>query len=290
MSRATPTPRRSSVQANLCPPLEHGDHLTRAEFERRWENMPHLKKAELLNGMVYLAADYRGRILDRSIPPLENGDHLTREEFERRWANMPDLKKAELLNGMVFMSPPVSARNHGMPHSDLMLWFGLYRANTAGVALADNSTWRLPPADDSQPDAMLFVLPEHGGGTGFDKDGCVRGSPELLAEVAASSASHDLHIKTDVYRRNGAREYLVWRTLDRAFSWFVVRGNEYKELAAGGDGIHRSEAFPGLWLDTAALIRGDLTTVTRVLQQGLATPEHAAFLTRLRQAAKPQTP
>ena len=33
-------------------------------------------------------------------------------------------------------------------------------------------------------------------------------------EVAASSASHDLHDKLNVYRRNGVREYLVWRTLD----------------------------------------------------------------------------
>ncbi|MCI0641087.1 MAG: Uma2 family endonuclease [Gemmataceae bacterium] len=37
-----------------APPLEQGDHLTRAEFERRYENMPNLKKAELIEGLVYL--------------------------------------------------------------------------------------------------------------------------------------------------------------------------------------------------------------------------------------------
>src|SRR5436853_7856497 len=36
------------------PPLEHGDRLTRIEFERRWEAMPELKKAELLDGIVYM--------------------------------------------------------------------------------------------------------------------------------------------------------------------------------------------------------------------------------------------
>ncbi|MEM9220448.1 MAG: Uma2 family endonuclease, partial [Cyanobacteria bacterium P01_F01_bin.150] len=29
------------------PPLENGDRLSRAEFERRYQAMPHLRKAEL---------------------------------------------------------------------------------------------------------------------------------------------------------------------------------------------------------------------------------------------------
>jgi hypothetical protein len=36
------------------PPLESGDHLTRDEFERRYEAMPHLKKAELIEGVVFI--------------------------------------------------------------------------------------------------------------------------------------------------------------------------------------------------------------------------------------------
>jgi Uma2 family endonuclease len=36
------------------PPLENGDFLTRAEFERRYEAMPHVKKAELIEGVVYM--------------------------------------------------------------------------------------------------------------------------------------------------------------------------------------------------------------------------------------------
>lgn len=34
------------------PPLENGDRLTRDEFERRYEAMPELKKAELVEGVV----------------------------------------------------------------------------------------------------------------------------------------------------------------------------------------------------------------------------------------------
>ena len=213
-----PTP---SLRDRPILPLEHGDHLTAEEFERRWEAMPDLKHAELIDGMVYLAADYRGRILDRTILPLENGDHLTRAEFERRWANMPDLKKAELIDGKVFMSPPVSASQHGIPHARLMAWVGAYWAATPGITVADNSTLRMEGENDAQPDAMLFVLPEHGGRARLDDEGYVRGVPEFVVEVASSSASFDLHIKFELYRRRGVPEYVVWRVKEGAIDWFA---------------------------------------------------------------------
>ncbi len=37
---------------NGAPPLERGDHLSRAEFERRYAAMPYVKKAELIEGVV----------------------------------------------------------------------------------------------------------------------------------------------------------------------------------------------------------------------------------------------
>ncbi len=38
------------------PHLENGDKLTRREFERRYNAMPNLKKAELIEGIVYIMA------------------------------------------------------------------------------------------------------------------------------------------------------------------------------------------------------------------------------------------
>src|SRR5437763_10335054 len=38
------------------PPLENGDRLTREEFERRFDAMPGLKKAELIEGIVYMGS------------------------------------------------------------------------------------------------------------------------------------------------------------------------------------------------------------------------------------------
>jgi Uma2 family endonuclease len=46
-------------QTVLIPPLENGDALTRLEFERRYNAMPHLKKAELIEGIVYMASPLR---------------------------------------------------------------------------------------------------------------------------------------------------------------------------------------------------------------------------------------
>jgi hypothetical protein len=41
------------------PPLENGDRLTRTEFERRYAAMPHLKKAELIEGIVHMPSPVR---------------------------------------------------------------------------------------------------------------------------------------------------------------------------------------------------------------------------------------
>jgi Putative restriction endonuclease len=43
----------------LLPPLENGDRLTRPEFERRYRAMPQVKKAELIEGVVYMASALR---------------------------------------------------------------------------------------------------------------------------------------------------------------------------------------------------------------------------------------
>jgi len=41
------------------PPLEAGDRLSRAEFERRYEAHPEIKKAELIEGVVYVTSPVR---------------------------------------------------------------------------------------------------------------------------------------------------------------------------------------------------------------------------------------
>lgn len=222
--------------------------------------------------------------LSQRIPPLHSGDRLTADEFERRFDAARGLRRGELIDGVVFMPPPVSDEDHGAPHFDLVSWLAFYRFATPGISGGIDSTLRLDPRNRPQPDACLRILPEYGGQVRRDADGYLIDGPDLVAEVAASSASHDLSSKLELYRRYNVREYVVWRTYETALDWRVLRGGRYDLLSLPPDGIYRSEAFPGLWLDPAALFRGDATAVYKVVQQGLASPEHAAFVAKLQQA------
>jgi Uma2 family endonuclease len=215
------------------------------------------------------------------VPPLEPGDRLTRDEFERRYEAMPHLKKAELIEGVVYMPSPVRHRRHGRPHAHLMTWLGTYEASTPGVEAGDNGTVRLDLDNDEQPDGYLLIDPARGGQARISADDYIELAPELVAEIAASSASYDLHTKLNVYRRNGVCEYLVWRVQDQQLDWFVQRSGQFQPLPPDAAGFLRSEVFPGLWLDPAALLRGDLAGVLAQLRQGLTSPEHAAFVQRL---------
>jgi Uma2 family endonuclease len=109
----------------------------------------------------------------------------------------------------------------------------------------------------------------------------VEEAPELIVEVASSSVSYDLGPKLEAYRRNGVREYVVWRVLDREIDWFVLTNGEYQRLELGANGIYRSQVFPGLWLDRRALLESNHARVVQCVQLGLQTEEHAAFVKRL---------
>jgi hypothetical protein len=215
------------------------------------------------------------------IPPLENGDHLTRDEFERRYEAMPRLKKAELIEGVVYLPSPARLRHHGSPQIHLATWLGCYEATTPGVEGADNATVRLDELNEPQPDAVLLLDPARGGQVRISDDDFIEGAPEMVAEVSASRVSIDLGIKLQVYQRFGAREYLVWRVRDREIDWFLLRGRRFQRLKPTPDGLLRSKVFPGLWLNPEAMVQGDLARVLAVVQEGVASPEHATFVTKL---------
>jgi Uma2 family endonuclease len=222
------------------------------------------------------------------LPPLVSGDHLSRPEFERRYQLMRGSIKAELIEGKVHMSPPVAFESHGSPHLDLVTWLGVYRASTPGVRAGDNVSLRLSLSDMPQPDACLFVDADHGGLARISDDDFIEGAPDFVAEIAASTASHDLHEKLSLYQRNGVREYVVWRTYDRAIDYFVLRDKVFVRLAPDDNGRFRSTAFPGLWLDAPSLLSGELSAVLSFLHLGAASQEHAAFVVRLKETSQPR--
>ena len=146
-----------------------------------------------------------------AIPPLKDGDRLTRAEFERRYMAMPDLKKAELIEGVVHVGSPVRQRFHGRQHSHLNFWLCAYEGSTPGVEVGDNSTYGSTLITCPSRIACCSFSRNTAGEVRIDDDGYIEGAPDLVAEVAASSVSLDLGNKLTAYRRNGVREYVVWR-------------------------------------------------------------------------------
>ncbi len=219
-------------------------------------------------------------------PPLESGDRLTRAQFERRYAAMPRVKKAELIEGVVYMPSPVRINKHAKPHLILATWLGVYVGKTLGLnQFGDNATVKLDEDNELQPDLLLLLPASAGGKARIDGDDYVCGPPELVCEVASSSVSIDLHAKLNSYRRSGVREYLVWRTDDGAIDFFTLSEGLFEPIAADDQGLVKSGVFPGLWLDRAAILSGDMSKVLAAVERGVATPEHAEFVKRL--AAKP---
>jgi Uma2 family endonuclease len=215
------------------------------------------------------------------VPYLESGDRLTRHEFEHRYHAMPDTKKAELIEGVVYVSSPLRFNSHGKPHGNLIIWLGTYKVSTPGVELGDNATVRLDLDNEPQPDVVLLIDETLGGQARISDDDYIEGAPELVAEVAASSAANDLYDKKKAYRRNGVKEYIVWQSLENKLNWFSLQNGEYVSLEPGADGVSKSQVFPGLWLDVQALCADEMMQVLAVLQNGLNSQEHQVFVQQL---------
>ncbi|HDQ73234.1 MAG TPA: Uma2 family endonuclease [Chloroflexi bacterium] len=218
------------------------------------------------------------------LPPLNPGDRLSRAEFERRYEAHPEIKKAELIEGVVYMPSPTRFERHGEPHGQVITWLGVYTATTSGVRLGDNSTIRLDLQNEVQPDALLRLDPALGGQSHITEDDYLQGPPELVVEIAASSAAYDMHVKRRVYARSGVQEYLVIQMYEQRIDWFILREEGYETLAPGEDGVLRSEVFPGLWLNSDAFWAGDLAAMLDTLREGLDSPACAEFSARLKTA------
>ena len=241
---------------------------------------------------------------------LEAGVRLTRAEFERRYALCPHIKKAELIEGMVRMPSPVRYEVHGKPHAAILGPMLVYAAHTPGVGVADNTTVRLDPDNEPQPDVLLRIEVPALRQSVIDADGYVQGAPELVAEISAASALHgstfpatgetpalpcasavgeappaegsyDLGDKLHAYARNGVREYIVWRTRERRIDWFELGRSPQARLREHAGGTIHSRVFPGLRIAVTALLEGDMANVLATVQEGVGSPEHRRFVARL---------
>ncbi|MFN8636319.1 MAG: Uma2 family endonuclease [Chloroflexota bacterium] len=196
---------------------------------------------------------------------LESGDCMTREEFHRRYLARPDIKKAELVEGVVFVGGRVRA-SHGEANAFIAAWLGSFAMHAPDVHVGLHATVILDERNEVQPDVLAWRPAP--GDAHLTEDGFLHGPLSLVVEVAASSVSYDLHQKKEAYRRNGVREYVVWRVLDRAIDWFRLQDGEYVLIPPDGDGVVESEQFPGLRLHVQSLLAGDMAAVIARLGSG----------------------
>jgi len=222
------------------------------------------------------------------LPLLEAGQHLDQPTFHERYEAMPPETRAELVGGVVYMASPVSV-DHAEEDDNVGGWLFHYRLSTKGLGSGKNSTVILGEFGEVQPDGHLRIPEELGGQTRIERDYIV-GAPELVVEIAQSSRDYDLNEKKVDYERAGVLEYLVVELDRQRIHWFIRRAKRFAALRPGPDGIYRSKVFPGLWLDPDALVTRDLDRLIRVLEQGLASPEHGKFVAKLAAAGRGRKP
>lgn len=127
------------------------------------------------------------------------------------------------------MPSPVRANAHAEPDSLLQFWMGCFAAHHLDLKVYANASLLLDSDNSVQPDGILCSKPSPGGRVWLDEKGYLHGSPELVCEIAASTASVDLHAKCRAYQRNGIAEYLVWLTAEQRLCWFQLQDEEYRE-------------------------------------------------------------
>jgi hypothetical protein len=221
----------------------------------------------------------------RSLPPLVDGERLDQPTFHERYEAMPPGTWAELLDGVVSMSSPAGLL-HAKAQVPPIVWLSYYEEHTPGVEALDNASIIVDPRSEPQPDAQLRILPEAGGRT-RNVGRFVGGVPELILEVSHTTRSRDLGPKLREYERVGVLGYVVLSVQPDEVIWHRLVEGRLVAVPADPDGLHRSSTFPGLWLDPAALIARDTGRLRHVVDLGLATPDHAAFVARLAAARAP---
>jgi hypothetical protein len=77
------------------------------------------------------------------------------------------------------------------------------------------------------------------------------------------------------------QEYVNVLAASQKISWRALHGSTYRTVEPDDEGIHRSKAFPGLWLNAQALFAQDAPSLLATINEGLTSPEHAAFVRTL---------
>ncbi len=192
---------------------------------------------------------------------------------------MPNVK-AELIKGVVFIQKNRRV-SEGKASARFAVFLVTYALNMKEIESALRTSLIIDDANEYQPDVVLYVKENFGGNSYISADDYLEGSPELVVEIAASTASYDTTLKKNIYRRNGVKEYIIWRVDDEEIDWFAWEEGEYVLLEKDKNGVIESRFFGGLRLNVDAILSDDLAKVLSDLQKGLKSKKHMDFVKSL---------
>lgn len=199
------------------------------------------------------------------IPTLQSGDILGHAEYLRRYEASPESLKAERIQNRVYLSNRFRRAIAGDSRALLGGWLFTYAMVHPELNISDNATLFLNEANDPQPDLCVY---RNGDKATLNEAGYLVGPPEMIVEIAGSSASYDFGEKRDVYEAAGVGEYLVFETIEGRVEWWRHDGTKFVDVPRD-DNVFQSVTLPGLWLDVDALRTGDRFRLIETLQRGI---------------------
>ena len=175
---------------------------------------------------------------------VEVAERMGVEEFFR---DAPEDQKAELIDGVMIMpSPPLTI--HEQLFSFLFRLLGSYTEELElGEILGSRTAVALDANNAPEPD-ILFVSADR---RHIIQEKGVMGSPDLVIEIlSAGTVRYDRGAKFDAYERAGVRElWLIDPYGPAGTEFYRLEGRRFQPFIPDADGILRSAAVNGFWID-----------------------------------------
>jgi Uma2 family endonuclease len=199
------------------------------------------------------------RLPQRAVPTGK----ITYEEF-LAWADEDTW--VEWVNGEVLVLTPVSNQHQDLAGFLTALLRFFVEAHRLGIVRSAPFQMKTGPELPGREPDVLFVSREH-----FDriKNTYINGPADLVVEIISpDSRARDRGEKFYEYEQGGVREYWLLDPLRRQAE-FYQRGSDgiFRLVPSGEDGIYRSAALEGLWLEVEWLWQEPLPSLMSVLRE-----------------------
>ena len=183
---------------------------------------------------------------------VEVAERMTSEDFFR---DAPEDHKAELIDGVMIMHSPPLVIHERLFRFLFRLLAAYVEDHDLGETLGSRTPVELEVDQTFEPD-IFFIAKER---SDIVRTKGVFGAPDLVIEIlSASTVLHDRGAKFKAYERAGVRElWLIDPYGPAGTEFYQLEGTRFVPVMPDGDGILRSVAVPGFWINVAWLRPGE---------------------------------